>query len=84
MKNDLVLLLVTAGVVLGVGVYLTRRQAASSSSSSGSPVPSTSVSTDRLLTQAMGLDQIGRFGDTGGPDADTDAYGNPLNARARR
>ena len=84
MKNDLVLLLVTAGVVLGVGVYLTRRQAPAAPSGSGSIVPSTTPSTDRLLIGAMGLDMIGRFGDTGTPDADTDMYGSPLNPRDRR
>jgi hypothetical protein len=86
MKDDLVLLLVTAAAVLGIGVYLTRRQTAASSSSSDSSaaVPRTTITTDRLLTSAMGLDSIGRFGDTGTPDADTDVYGNPLNARARR
>lgn len=81
MNKDLLLLLVTAGVVLGVGMVLTRRQAGAAAPVS--PIP-TAPSSDRLFTQAMGLDLIGRFGDTGTPDADTDVYGAPLNARDRR
>lgn len=84
MKNDLILLLATAGAVLAVGLYLTRqRQAAADAAVSSIPVRTT-TSTEQLLIGAMGLDQIGRFGDTGGPDADTDVYGAPLNPRDRR
>lgn len=93
MKNDdLILLIAAAGIVLGVGLYLRSRTGAVGTAagpgagmipSPGGPIsiPADSLS---LYQDALGLDMIGRFGNTGGPDADTDAFGNPLNARGRR